>query len=286
MSAQRQVTIGGETRTVSKFGSFKGILAGALVGEVADEWNALLAAISEWRGVYREQNKIPITRQQCAERAATFRAEADALRGRSEADLPDGWTARDASDRALVLDARATSWEQTAADMGDRTYIELPTDPSETEIAMYGLPIALRTMMKQVVALLGLALIPERELKGAWRSDDVHQRLEDYGAGLLEDMELGEEVELAVAVWEVIQDQLRPRKQALAKLRGLYSRQDQASETKTEDQPTSTDESQSELPTSSTPSPTPTDGTPSESSSDSTTAPTSPSPVASAVSAS
>lgn len=272
----REVKVGGETRTIRKFKSFRAIVAGAIIGDVVKDWSGLLEAINEWRADYREKNKVQITRQEAVERVATLRADATALRDRS--DLPEGVSRDDVEARAKLIESRADSWEQTIGDMGDRGYIEFPSDPSEGEIVAFGLPLALQKMLPQVVGLIGLALIPEAELKAAWRKDNAVAQVSDYGYGQLEEMELGEEVEVALAVWEVAQEQLRPRMEAVAKIQGLLNRQPALKKTSESESPTtSRDESPSESPTSSTLSPAPTDGTPSEPSSDSTTAPTSPS---------
>jgi hypothetical protein len=274
----REVKVGGETRTIRKFKSFRAIVAGAIIGDVVKDWSALLEAINEWRADYREKNKVQITRQEAVERAAALRADAETLRARSDDDLPDGVSRDDAEARARLIDSRAESWDRTVTDMGDQGYIEFPSDPSEGEIIAFGLPLALQKMLPQVVGLIGLALIPEAELKAAWRKDDAVAKISDYGYGQLEEMELGEEVEVALAVWEVAQEQLRPRMEAVAKLQGLLNRQPALKKSSESESPTtSKDESPSESPTSSTPSQPPTDGTPSEPSSDSTTEPTSPS---------
>lgn len=273
----RQLEIGGESVTIGVLRSFKAVVALKIIGGVTAQVRQMFRDVAKAQAEYAETNKVVVTREHCIQRAAGFKAAAAALREQlDKGDLPDGVTEDELRVRVTEFDARAQRWDDQLHDMGDLQFVEYPGELPPHEEILAGIPAALG-MYDQLVQLIGLAIIPESDLKTAWRTDAVFAALQERGEDMLEKAEAGEEVELLLAVREVIDEQLRPRREALQKLKKLYSRQ-QTPETEetTEEAETPTTSS----PTSSTPSPAPTDGTPSESSSGSRTQQTSLSPAA------
>lgn len=285
----RQVTVGGQARTLARFRSYKVTLALDIISGVSDQVRELLRRVDEEKEKYAQANKVRITRTMCMERSSELKQAAVRVRKQADDDeakpRPADESEEDAREwveeiealrsQADVLDARAEGWERQLRDMGDEQFVEYPGTMSQDEQMLVAVPEAMK-MRKQFTQLLGLAMIPDAALEQAWITDDVFTVVEKHGQEILFECEVGEEIELIVAAREMLQDQMRPRMGALEKLRELRNWWSGTIDGTATEKGT---ENESE-PTSSTPSLPSTDGQQDESSSTSPTETTSPSPVA------
>ena len=279
--ANIEITVGGQPRTLARLRSYKVTLALDVLSDVTDQVRGLMKVVAEARERYAEENKVRITRAMCMDRAGEFRALADALQEQA-ANAEEFELVSRLEIEASQARRRAESWERQLDDMGDKDYVEFPDSMTEQEAMLVAIPEAMK-MRRQFAQAIGLALIPDTELKGAWRSDTVGDTLFEYGMGLLEELEFGEEVALVAALYDLTQDQIRPHQAAFQKLRKVRQWWTVTAETQTEEEPEAEENGEqpkelsnrpspdvgtptSSSPPSSTPSPTDTDGTPSESS--------------------
>lgn len=243
----RKVAVGETEVVIQPFRAFKAIVVGRLVSQVTDEVRKLFEHVDAEVAKKRDTNKIQITRQMCGDRIADYRAAAETARSlveKAPEESSEQKTKADLEHEARVFDARAASWEQQLAGMGERDYIELPGTAEPIDYVLAGLPKAFELgIEKQLIQLLALVVIPNADLKRAWKGDDVPAVLEQKGEELLEEADLGQLAEVIVAAWESAEDQLRPQKEALAKLRGLYQRAIGTGATEEETSTTSSPES-------------------------------------------
>jgi len=220
------VSIGGRPYTVARFRSYKAVLVGEILSTVTKEIRGLLKEAAAFRREYRAENALQITRQMCLERISDIEARVAGLREQA-ADAPEQ---RDGDDderatkaeleaSARQGEARAQSWRRQLEDMGERTYVEMPQDPTEGEliVAVFPKAFAMRTQLSELLALL---VTPDVELLDGWRKDTVRKMLRDKGDSLLAESEPAELVELAIVAKRVVGDQFRPLLPALRTLRG------------------------------------------------------------------
>lgn len=258
----RTITVGGNERRLLPFRSYKVALALDVLGGVGDQVLELLQTLDRERRRYAAENPQRLSRQVCIEQIQDYNRSAESMRERAAAEQ-NAEELLELENAAGMLEGRAQLYQRQLDDMGDKDYVEYPGTMSQEQEILTALPLALK-MRKQFVQLLGLALIPDAELKDAWIKDEVWAVLEHSGQDALFEMEAGEEVELIAAVMEMFQAQIRPRQGALEKLRGLRAwwMQEEAPKENGSEPESAAGES----PTSSTPSPEPTAGDQSESS--------------------
>lgn len=282
MGAAQKITVGESSYTLGRLVGAKVDIALDIVAQVSDDARAVVDHVSEFERAYRASHSTVITRDFAAQRARELRAAAANARALI-VQAPEAAEDPEAEDRlktkseleaeAIGLEARADSYTQTLADMGERPQLEFPADPSDVERWLAGLPKALKVARSQVVQLLGLAVVPNSDLRKAWEDDQHAELLTKLGNDLLWEGEPEELAELGVAMQQLVEsklEKLRQYQDAVGKLQGLYARAQGRPVQSKATTPSSS-------PTSSTPSPEPTDGDTSESSSDSTGTSSSPS---------
>lgn len=274
----RQIKIGDRTEELGAFGSYKAIVASDLMEEVIGELAKVVDQYRSWLAGFGGDNKRRFTRQGLRQEQAQWQELAAGARQRAT-DEADEERREAILENAANADANAAGAAAALADMGERDYIEIPRDPTREEIAMFLAPAVfkIKALRTKAMALLALAVTPDDALESAWLEDgDVSDLIEQKGRKLFMDLRLGQEVGIALAVWEVAEEQIRPHLDEAKKLASLVTTPQQ-----TEEEPSSEPASTSAAPTSPTPSEGPTAGQPpSESSSATPTDSTSPSPVA------
>lgn len=191
-----KVRIGGNERTIQPFSAAKAIEAGALVTEIVQAGNGLLATMNDYVRESTERNTIRMPR------AALFYRDPE---------------------RAAQIPADA--WEASG------NQLELPGPVPSFEEQLLGVFPQLFTLARdQVLKLLALVLVDERELEQADEqggTDGVQDLLAREGRRLLYQARMEELLALAQASWDVCRTQLAadPTAQALlSRLLGLRDR--------------------------------------------------------------
>jgi hypothetical protein len=221
----RTVHVGEQDRTIAKFNGFKALYAGAIIGRISDEVREIMFTVADFENEYRARNKVILTKQMAVARAA-----------------------QGAPSYPLEM-------------FGDRDSIELPRSPTPEERVIAGLPKAMNLARQELLMLLALVVIPNRDLEQADDDDEVDETLLKLGKELAHRGDMFELAELIIAAYEELADSINAKSEILGKLQGLLSLiltgSGQQAET---EQP----EEDSERSSSSTSSPQPTGGGESE----------------------
>jgi hypothetical protein len=224
-----KVKVGEEELSIARFRGHKAILAGAMIKRVMERTPQINDKISDFRKKYREDNYFEITPRM--------------------AHLPQFQELYGVSPDMFKDDAAP---------------IRFPANPDGQAIFMYIFPELFTLARDELMVLLALIVVSDRELSEADDADQVEDLLKKRGKQLLRDGYLEELMELTIVAWEVLKDQIMSNRERLGKLRNvpflgtLLSTQEEETPEPDEDQtpPTSMDAS----PTLSTDLPDSTDG--------------------------
>jgi hypothetical protein len=168
--------------------------------------------------------------------------------------------------------ARDLGWPDKSFEDGD---LVLPEEPSDQQVIGFAFPRIMALADEQLIGLLALALIPNRELRNAYDDGDVEPALKDWRKRVMFDAELPQLIELTGKVADLLREELEGLGAQVGKLRNLVMGQtttpessESTSQTSTSPEaegpsdpspPTTTTE---DSPASSTDSDEPTDGPP------------------------
>lgn len=182
----REVKLGDTTVQITRFRGLKAILAGGLVARVTEQVPDLQERITKFQKDYRKNNTIEINRGMA--KLPDFAAY-----GFTDADFesfPDG-------------------------------IIALPQEPTPQAVMISVVPQLYALVKEEFVRFLGLMTIPNSELEAADDADAVDEALKTKGKQILRLGDIDEVLEVFLASWEVLQDQLLAKKERLGKLQNL-----------------------------------------------------------------
>lgn len=187
-----KVKIGGNERVLQPFSAAKAMEAAALVTEIIDHGNGVIAAMDDYAVGASERATVSVPR------AAAFY--------------------RDPDRAALVPD---DAWKAS----GDK--LELPGPrPGFEEQLIAVFPQVFRVARDQVLKLLALVLVDERELQTADEqggADAIELLLAKQGRDLLYSARMEELLALGHGAWEVCREQLAADPTALALIQRLQA---------------------------------------------------------------
>lgn len=187
-----KVKIGGDERVIQPFSAAKAMEAGALVTEILEQGNEILAGMEEFAEQHSLRNAVKVPR------ATAFWQNPEAA-----AAVPaDAW---EASNNVIEVPGRRPGFE-------------------EQLLAVF--PSVFKVARGQILKLLALVLVDERDLEKAdtdGGADGIDQLLTDEGRKLLYKAQMEELLALAQSAWQVCSDQLRSDPTALALLTRLQS---------------------------------------------------------------
>lgn len=201
----RQVQIGDEMLPIPPFKGFKAIRAGKLLARVTTQVQDLWKRADEFEEEYRNTHSMRITRQEAN------------LRGWEHITFPEG-----------------------------QDHIEIPEPPADEQKFLEVFEKAFELIEDELVQMAALVLAPNKELKEAHNEDrdgGVNNYLERRGEELLHEANIGQLVDLAVAVKASLEDELLGKKAALAGignalgLRSLSPEREESRETTEEGMP-------------------------------------------------
>lgn len=191
------VEVAGERVAIQRPSTLKGTRALVLFQEIADAVPTLLDEAAEVAKTKRANQSVELT---VAEAKLEFAPKPLRIDGVLQLDA-DGKPIMAAS----PLDSMtADDWERS----GGVLRID-PGPPTNWEIGMSLFSTAYKASQEQVMQLLALFLISNRDLKAARINGDIDQLIEARGLELADDSFLDEIPELAVAIAEVMESNLR-----------------------------------------------------------------------------
>lgn len=247
-----RVTVGGREYAVKEFNGRKAILAGRAIARIFRQAPSLIEDDARLRRKLADDNAVRITRSM-----AVHPRWKEAL--------------------STVTDE---DWEKVGGT------IVIPQEPDFSVRFLAAFPVAFELAETEVVKLLALLVIPDRDLADAAEAGQVDEALTTVGNTLLDEGDFGELVELAAAGADQIRATFEAKEGALGKLRALWARAQDEDETKEApsepplptEPPSPTPTPSTSTPSSSTDSPPPTDGGHDESSIEHPSASLQPSP--------
>lgn len=196
--------VGDEEFRITPFRAYKALLAGELLGSVSDIMRDLIDKVADFNAEYSEKHKLRVTRGMAAARATEEPAYGLLLEG----------------------------------PLKDHEFIEFPSTPGFEEQLLAVFSQGFKQGSKQLVEFVGLILIPNNDLRKAWREDRAFEAIHEFGADVFEKGDIGEVIQVVVTAVEVTHAQLAPYREAVGKLQALYRR---AQETTTEPEEATTE---------------------------------------------
>jgi hypothetical protein len=114
--------------------------------------------------------------------------------------------------------ARDLGWPDKSFEDGD---LVLPEEPSDQQVIGFAFPRIMALADEQLIGLLALALIPNRELRNAYDDGDVEPALKDWRKRVMFDAELPQLIELTGKVADLLREELEGLGAQVGKLRDL-----------------------------------------------------------------
>lgn len=262
----RQVTIGGQVRTIEKFSGRKVAVSIKVLKRLATTYKTFTDEMADFRKDYAEKRPVRLTVGQVAMNVAE-------LRGAIGSAASDPELEPDVKERAVRDLTETANAYQSLLDgpLKERDFVERPGIPTAEEQMYAAIPLLMENADEELAKLLGLALMTNHEVGEARKAGNLDEKMDTIGNDALDVGDIDECIEAIGAAAEMLLGDLRSRKERLGKIGALFRIEAEEEGEAQESQTTATLTSTSGRPTGSTDSPAPTDGTPTTPSTESPT---------------